>query len=61
MLVLELLKAGVELLVPRVQDEDLEAQRRGGDDEVGQGDEAGDERHVCDGSLRVSYCMESKW
>lgn len=39
-LLLEVLKVLRQLLVPRVQDEDLEAERRGGDEEVGQRDGA---------------------
>lgn len=39
---LERLEFVVELVVPRVEDEDLEGQGRGGDAEVGEGDEAGE-------------------
>lgn len=42
MLLFQLLEGLVELFVPRVQDEHLEAQGGGGDDEVGQADAAGE-------------------
>lgn len=35
----------IQRLVPGFEDEDLETQRRGGNDEVGEGDDAGEERH----------------
>lgn len=40
---LEGLEFVVELVVPRVEDEDLEGQGGGGDAEVGEGDEAGED------------------
>lgn len=55
-LLLELLEVVGELLVPGVQDEDLEAERRGGDEEIGEGDGAGDEDHF-DGFLMWSLCV----
>lgn len=42
---LQPLEFGVQLVVPRVQDEDLEAQGRGGDGKVGQGDAARKDWH----------------
>lgn len=45
-LLLELLERMVKLGVPRVQDEDLEAEGRGGDDEVRRRDEACP-NHLC--------------
>ena len=45
MLLLQRLEALVELLVPWVEDKDLEAERRAGDDEIGERDEAGEEDH----------------
>lgn len=45
-LLLERLEVVRKLLVPGVQDEDLEAERGGGDEEVCEGDGARDEDHV---------------
>lgn len=45
MLILEFPKLILELVMPWVQDTDLEAESRTGDDEVCQGEPAGDE-HV---------------
>lgn len=41
-LLLQLLEIFIELVVPRVQDEDLEGEGGGCDDEVGDGETAGD-------------------
>ena len=46
MFLLELLELGVQLVVPRVQDEDLETKGRRGDAEVRQRDEARPD-HLC--------------
>ena len=48
-LLLQLLEVVVELLVPRVQNEDLEAQRRGTNGEVGERETTRDQ-HLCGGS-----------
>lgn len=48
-LLLQRLEVIVELLVPRVQDEDLEAQRRGANSEVGERETTRDQ-HLCGGS-----------
>lgn len=42
MLLLERVEVVLELVVPGVEDEDLEAEGRGGDCEVGQRDKTGD-------------------
>lgn len=47
MLLLQVLEALIQLLVPGIQDKDLEGESGGCDEEVGEGDAAGDENHFC--------------
>lgn len=53
MLPLESLEVVVQLLVPRVQHTHLEAERRAGDNKVGDGESAGDDHVDC---WRIDLC-----
>lgn len=60
MFLLQCLKALVELLVPWVENKDLEAKCRAGYDEIGDGDEAGDEDHIFGTGLYLMICLKQR-
>jgi hypothetical protein len=57
MLLLQVLKSRIEFLVPGVQDEDLEAQCRTGDDKVGDGDGPCDNHGVEETTVQLSVAV----
>jgi hypothetical protein len=61
MLGLQHVKLLLELLVPGKQHEDLEAQRRGADEEVGEGESACKDRHCFCWGLVVVVMIQTGW